>query len=107
MFTWNGGKGNSKTADISNVHWSLEQRLDCIEWRRVLREVRHGPRVARLLLARAQLVEVAVGGHVGAGGGDHHQDQHHQGGHHRGHIDVHFQMVVSMSVDYLVIMMVT
>ena len=82
--TWNGGEGDTKTADISDVHWGLEQRLDGVERRHVLREVCRGTGVGRLLLAGAQLVEVAVGGHVGAGGADHHQDQDHQGGHHGG-----------------------
>lgn len=105
VVTWNGGEGDTKTADISDVHRGLEQRLDGVERRHVLREVCRGSGVGRLLLARAQLVEVAVGRHVGAGGGDHHHDQEHQGRHHGGH--GHLHVVCVSEYCYQVFMMVT
>ena len=59
---------NSEAGDIPDVHRSLEQRLDGCERRHVLSKVLLAR--AGLELAGTELVEVAVGGHVGTGGPD-------------------------------------
>ena len=92
-YTWNLSKGDAEAAHVPDVDGRLQQRLDGGEGRGGLCVVlQPRPCSAGLQLAGTQGVEVAVGGHVGAGGGRqaHH---HHQGGpgpathhdwHHRG-----------------------
>ena len=78
--TWNSGKRDPEAADVPDVCRGLHQGLDGAKRRGGLRGVvKPRARSGRLQLAGAQRVEVAVGGHVGAGGGRE-AHQHHQGG---------------------------
>ena len=71
-------EGDSEAGDVPDVHRGLEEGLDGRERSLTLRVVTLAG--AGLELAGAQLVEVAVGGHVGAGGrdGGRHQDHQHR-----------------------------
>ena len=66
--TWYLSERNSQTGDVPDVHRCLEERLDGRERSRVLSKVLLAQ--AGLELAGTELVEVTVGGHVGAGGPD-------------------------------------
>ena len=78
--TWNSSKRDPEAADVTNVHRGLHQTLDGVQGRGWLRGVVLPLAwTGGLQLAGAQRIEVAVGGHEGAGGGRH-AHQHHHGG---------------------------
>ena len=111
IVTWNSSERDPEAADVPDIHRGLHQRLDGVQGGGGLCGVLQPlARSGRLQLAGAQRVEVAVGGHEGAGRGRQ-ADQHHDHGpghaaqprgveaHHRHHWAVTASLVREQSIS--------